>query len=225
MEMFSSAADAKPDEKPQKADAKHRGPILIDRSAARGHIMRDQEAFGQFSPRWSIPSSRREQKPFLQTPAPDRYELPKFACIVTKGAPISPRTVYSNRTVTSDADLPDVRVYPVKRRKTIGERKSTHFYEPTEGADHFFNLRSDLSKGVRIRRRHREPRNQLPGPGEYSPEWPQTPLLTTVGKARDRTLWKIREGPSPADYTIREPPTPKWRGAIRPIPRRIYTDE
>jgi hypothetical protein len=188
--------------------------------------MRDIEAFGQFSPRWTISSSRHEPKPLFETPSPDRYELPLFACIASKGPPMSPRIVRSDRTVTSDIDVPDVRVYPATPRKTIGPRKETYFYDPTDAPDHFFNPASDtFSKGVRIRSRSPEKADRLPGPSDYSPAWPQTPRLATVCKARDRTLWKIHEGPSAADYTIRMPPTPTWRGAIRPIPHRLYTDE
>jgi hypothetical protein len=119
-----------------------------------------------------------------------------------------------------------IRVYPANPRKTIGERSQMYFCNPTDSPGHFFNCKSDtFSKGVRIGKRWHCRADDIPGPGEYSPAWPQMPRLATVAKSRERTLWKIHEGPSPADYHIVEPPTPKWCGAIRPISRRVFTDE
>jgi hypothetical protein len=225
----NSTTEAKPNDPtatPKSDEAAHRCPIIIDRAAARGHMIRDLDAFGANSPQWTIPSSRHEPKPFFRGPDPCRYNVPRLGCVMIPGSPMSPRPIYSDSTITSSIDTPDIRVYPTNPRKTIGIRKQTIFYEPTDSPGHFFNFKSDgLSKGLRIGRRFSRRGEDLPGPGEYSPAWPQTPRLTTVSKARDRTLWKIREGPSPADYTIAEPSTPKWRGAIRPLRRRLYTDE
>jgi hypothetical protein len=117
-------------------------------------------------------------------------------------------------------------MYPRRLPRAIGERKRIYFYDPTDSPDHFFSLKSStVSRGMRIGRRYRTAGNDGPGPGAYSPDLSETPKLYTVGRARDRTFWFPKEGPSPADYTIREPSGPKWRMAIRPIPKRLYTDE
>jgi hypothetical protein len=117
-------------------------------------------------------------------------------------------------------------MYPRQLPRAIGERKRIYFYDPTDSPGHFFGLKSDtFSRGLRIGKRHRTVADDNPGPGAYSPEVSDAPKMHTVGRARDRTLWAPKEGPSPADYTIREPDGPKWKMAIRPIPRRLYTDE
>jgi hypothetical protein len=219
--------DEKPaDPQPPVKEPANRCLAMIDRSAARGHIMRDVDAFGASSPQWTIPSSRQEHVISTRSPGPTKYDVPRLGCVLLPGSPMSARRVTSDRTVTSNVDTPNIRVYPRTPRKTIGERQSLHFFEMTDAPDHFFNWKSDtFSKGSKIGKRCPIKGDDFPGPGDYSPAWPQTPRLASLGRCRDRRIWKVHEGPSPAEYHIVEPSKPKWRGAIRPIPKRIYTDE
>lgn len=203
-------------------------PIFIDGTAARGHIVKEPDEFGNFSPRWTISSPRRTARLCDSVPGPGKYDPPRSTCVPKVGHPMTPRPNYSDRTVTSNIDYGDVPRDPVMRPVTIGSRKKTYFYIPTDGAPRLFDppkFESSQKRGPTIGKKIPWKPNDNPGPGAYSPRDLRSPKLATVAKATDKKVTRASGTPGPGQYTIRAEEKPKWFMSIRPIKKPCYDDE
>lgn len=203
---------------------------VVEPEYARGHQIIELDKFGNFSPQWTIPSSRKEERPPPIYPSPGQYNPPRMACVPRGGSPISPRPIYSDRTVTSDIDMTTPRTYPYLKKRTIGSRKSTYFYDMTDGPPTLYKFKTTLdNRGRSIGKKHKERLADLPGPGDYNPRLKSVPKLTTISRSTDRELFQLAtiKNPGPSDYHVQEPQSarPAWYGAIRPIKKYRYDDE
>lgn len=201
-------------------------PIFVDGTAARGHIVKEPEEFGSFSPRWTISSPRRDSRRYDSAPGPGKYDPPRATCVPKPGPPMAARPNYSYRTVTSNIDYGEVPRDPVFRPMTIGSRKKTYFYIPTDGSPKLFDLPKDtVIRGPTIGKKIPWKPNDNPGPGAYSPRDLRSPKLVTVAKATEKPLTRSSGTPGPGAYSPRAEQKPKWFMSIRPLKKPLYDDE
>lgn len=180
-------------------------PVLMMPAVCRGHNVKIPQ-FGCFSPNWTIGSSRKAPRPPDETPGPGEYEIQPPLRSPKSGRTIGPRREISDRTVTSDIDIPNIRAYPANRPVTVGTRSTTYFYIPTDGAGNYIKEKSTLSpRAHRIALRIEEKPNGNPGPGAYSPDYSQKPKMTTIDRTLNRDVFKPAEPdiPGPGSYNLR----------------------
>ncbi|OHT04771.1 hypothetical protein TRFO_06217 [Tritrichomonas foetus] len=184
---------------------------------SRGHTIKLAQ-FGSFSPSWTIGSSRRVTRIPDDMPGPSdydiRYNKPRGCLISTS------RSLDSSRTLTSDLDYSDS-LYKSdfgnpKRGASIGIRKDTIFWIPTQSPPIIYDSKSTLSaKSCRI---HERPPPQkpsaTPGPGYYEPRVRPTYKLLTIDRKQERDVFKNPEpnNPGPGAYQVVKLPgrAPTW---------------
>ncbi|EAY20875.1 hypothetical protein TVAG_436990 [Trichomonas vaginalis G3] len=136
------------------------------------------------------------------------------------------RRPISDRTATSDIDIPDIRKIGGKKQK-ISDTDRGLFYIPTEGPDVIYTPRvAHTAKGGRISLRIPEKPNENPGPGAYSPKYDQPKYLTTLSRSQSNELWRANDTPGPGSYNI-APPIRKFKHWYRrctapPVENIIY---
>jgi hypothetical protein len=188
-------------------------PTLAAPKPMRGHPTR-VPAFGCFSPSWTIGSSRRPPRPPLDCPGPADYDTVMSMRSPRGGKSMSWKPAQSDRTVTSDVDVPNIRPFPTPRRLTVGQRSSTFFYYPVDGAATLIVGEPAVTgRGCTIGRRIPERPNENPGPGAYSPDYSQRPKLATIDRGLDRDAFKDPDPslPPPGSYDVQGPiKTPRW---------------
>lgn len=128
------------------------------------------------------------------------------------------------RTITSDIDFVNMNDYystfgDLKRSRSIGIRKDTIFWTPTQSPPVMYELNSSLSpRNIRIGKRIQEKIEEKPGPGDYDPSLDYTRVddnkkLLTISKSSEREVFHIErnKSPGPGQYEViklpRKPPT------------------
>lgn len=208
----------------QVKDLSRSSPVFVTPKPTRGHVVKNIQQFGNFSPNWTIGSSRRPPRPPDQTPSPGDYEVERkgFEKFKYNGIVMSPRRVISDRTVTSDIDMtPSIRLYPQIKESHIGSRSDTYFYDPTSSPPVIYDQKSTLSpRSHKINEKVPEKPNTNPGPGEYTPNYEKPPKMATIPKFKPDDLYKAPEpdNPGPGSYDIERPLRPPKRWFVR---RRI----
>jgi hypothetical protein len=190
-----------------------------------------QDSFGAYSPQWTIPSSRRPQKPTNDFPGPCDYNVP--SCPAGPKRAISPRAASRDDTVTSQIDFYRPNGILDVPPQTIGVPDGRHYFMPVPVSPppSFVHPSFDRTKVATIGPKRPEiPPNPAPGPGRYSPtddsllRRPRFEFPKTV--ARD-PFGEIPDTPGPGAYeTVPQPGAPKrWAGKLRVKSKRTRAKE
>lgn len=135
---------------------------------------------------------------------------------------VKPDLLKENRTITSDIDYINLNDYYSdfgKKSVSIGVRKDTVFWTPTQSPHIIYDIQSTLSRtGFKIGERPKERFNSNPGPGSYSPHFDyyrtDNKKLLTMNKAVNRDVFKIDipGTPGPGEYEVIKRPkrAPTW---------------
>lgn len=130
-----------------------------------------------------------------------------------------------NRTITSNIDLYNLNDYystfgNLKRSRSIGIRKDTVFWTPTQSPPVIYELNTTLSpRNIRIGKRIYNKVEEKLGPGTYDPSYELTRIndnqkLLTISKSSEREVFHIEKNgsPGPGEYEVIKRPrkAPTW---------------
>jgi hypothetical protein len=206
-------------------------PVLSQTSVAHTLISEKQQlqfglmthdAFGAYSPQWTIPSSRQPQKALNErNPGPGQYEVPPPERDLRYPHVIGLRPPFEYSTLTSPVDLVRLPGMPERCPQTIGPLDGIRFFMPipVSPPPGFNPPTFTPAKGVTIGpKRKEEPPNPAPGPGAYSP----TPRFTSphhgFPRMNERDIFRdIPDTPGPGAYeTVPQlAAPPRWAGKLR----------
>lgn len=130
----------------------------------------------------------------------------------------------SNRTITSNIDFYNMNDYystfgNLKRSRSIGVRKDTIFWTPTQSPPVMYELNTSLSpRNIKIGEKIHSKIEDKPGPGTYNPTLDYTRVddnkkLLTISKSSEREVFHVEKNgsPGPGEYEVikrpRKPPT------------------
>ena len=197
-------------------------------------VAKDPNKFGNFSPSWTIPSSRHESRSSLPTPGPGAYDVK----ILDDHAPsftIAPRPERDYTTVTSNIGFIDECTFPNIRPHTIGSRIPVVYGDPNIKAELVYPYHDEnkLKKYKIGERRPPPPQDKIPGPADYDPVDPSKPRSkgVTLPKMTNQEvrspLWNIEDVPGPGSYSISQPILvyTNWANRLVPKNRRYKPPE
>lgn len=174
----------------------------------------DVYTFGKGSPKWTIPSSRPQKSPQLQSPGPGQYEV--------LSPLIDNKRIYSRMSLMSQEksrppltasigfiDRPSL--VNVKSAIVIGKREKIDFVEPKPGPGpgHYSPISSLNTKSHIIASRHEiDHSGETPGPGAYDVQNSNSSIKGTSlpNASIDRTQWMkdgIEMTPGPSEYSLK----------------------
>lgn len=187
--------------------------------------------FGAYSPKWTIPSSRQE--PIIKDifPGPGQYNIPHHSKDYRYPHVIAEREETDYSTLTSRCDLPDNRVYPELKKRTIPPQDGIHYYMPVPVSPppRYIPPPFGEKKSLKISERYKEePYNPAPGPGKYDPNTlPHVPAYP-IPAARTRSAFDETgpDTPGPGAYNITNQikKAPRWAERLR-VPSKRYKDK
>lgn len=197
--------------------AKPRRPTHFASSSEKENVL---DTFGRNSVKVTIGSSRPDREEEPRSPGPSAYNTFDYV-VTTPRYTLKSRPEVDYSTATSNADMPNVRVYPQKLEKHIGIRQSTDFWRKSETPAGSLTHRGFGKPKIAIHIRRRERLDDIPGPGAYSPRNEREIKLVTFPKSETHDAFDLRRSfsPGPGKYTINRSliGNEKWKGQIRPI--------
>jgi len=197
-------------------------------SFLKNYVSTAFDDFGTSTPHWTIPSSRKDPPPPIETPGPGQYQYSTIEKDSKIPHVISNKEERKYESITSTIDYIDVRVFPKIRPVSMGHITGKHFYDQPETPPPTYSPPSTLGKTVAIRQKHPEKeKDPIPGPASYSPQDPQrrsSPCFSfSKTKSRMLPIEKSDDIPGPGAYNVT--PTlrkaPRWTEKLRVKPKQF----
>jgi hypothetical protein len=180
------------------------------------------DSFGAYSPHWTIPGSRRPQKPPTEAnPGPGQYNVPAHERDLRYPPVIGTRQGRDYSTLTSSVELVQLPGMPEKCPQSIGPLDGVRFYMPmpVSPAPSFVPGPSGGSKKVTIGpKRKDEPVNPAPGPGTYSPQNGFAAPMHKFPQMQEREIFsEPPDTPGPGAYEVipQLAKPPRWAEKLR----------
>ena len=129
--------------------------------------------FGTATPKWTIPSSRKEQMIIENFPGPGYYQIHNSSLESVQSHLITERSEIPQENITANIDFFETRNFPEKPKIQIGTDNGQKFFLPF---------------------------TESPGPGKYTPTFfKDTKIIKISKKAEER---KVFNSPGPAEYDV-----------------------
>lgn len=177
------------------------------------------DGFGNHSPHWTIPSSRRDPPAPDYIPAPGEYNVTISNHKIPHVIPMPTPEIKKREENNPSEDLFDVRKFPETKSINIGKKtKLDSFIPGSEAPGPSYVPPPFGRKNVSIgsRRRDLSTENSSPGPARYTPSDPaaKSPPRYTVPHSKVKCFIEdyYNENPGPGAYDVRPQliPAPRW---------------
>lgn len=200
------------DRAPDQAKTLPRELLLASRPRSGIKYILMNGNFGKDAPKFTIPSSRRDNTPPIPLPGPGAYNVPDNLDY-RKIKPVFPTSRPQTVAVspTANAEIPDIRTFPETKPVTIGTRDKFTYYDVIDTPGPNYAPSSDLDRKThRILSRNDNERvieeTKNLGPGAYNvtnPSLPRPPAFNFAGP-KHRDDWMIdKQGiPGPGSYVF-----------------------
>lgn len=183
-------------------------------------FLSNPKSFGTGSPKWTIGSSRSDNRTQVTIPGPGYYDWQSNEKR-SIGHQITDRGITKYDTSTSNIDFRMTHEFPKLKPVTIGINDGRGYIPKVESPDPSYSppvFGSDTT--ARIYERH-EPkdRTSLPGPGSYSPVFSanhRSPgyVMPRIPNTRHSNP-ELHPGPGSYNITSDIKPAPKWTNKFR----------